>query len=66
MRYLKFELLALGVLLGLGTLFGLVRTLASGDPAPDHERIGEDLDPFRTAFNEASEDVRAVLLLAPT
>ncbi len=66
MRYLKFELLALVVLLGLGTLFGLARTFASSDPDPGHERIREDLDPFRTAFNEASGDVRAVLLVAPT
>ncbi len=65
-RYLRIELLALFALLGLGALFGLTRTSASTDTEPEHERIGENLDPFRTAFNEASGDVRAVLLVAPT
>lgn len=34
--------------------------------APGYELVGEDLEPFRSAFNAASDDVRAVLLVGPT
>ena len=32
----------------------------------DYERLGADLEPFRSAFNAASGHVRAVLLVGPT
>ena len=65
-QHLNRNLLALVTLLGLGALFALACTSSSSDSASDYERISEDLDPFRTAFNEAAGDVRAVLLVAPT
>lgn len=34
--------------------------------APGYEIVGEDLELFRSAFNAASDDVRAVLLVGPT
>jgi hypothetical protein len=44
--------------------------LACGSPArsaaPGYEIVGKDLEPFRSAFNAASDHVRAVLLVGPT
>jgi len=32
----------------------------------DYEQLDDDLEPFRSDFNEASDHVRAVLLVGPT
>lgn len=40
--------------------------LAAGADAPTLARIGADLEPLRGAFAAAGEQVRAVLLVAPT
>lgn len=54
--------LALGLLAcGLSACVGPAHSAA-----PGYEIVGEDLEPFRSAFNAASEDVRAVLLVGPT
>ncbi len=69
LRYLKVELLIL--VLGIA-LFGVFSWATSGtsgsmDAAPDgYELVGADLEPFRSAFNGAAGDVRAVLLVGPT
>lgn len=66
MRYLKAELLVLAGVLALAVVFGLQGVLADSASKQDYAVIGGDLEPFRTAFNQASDHVRAVLLVGPT
>ncbi|MGH9382311.1 MAG: hypothetical protein ACRD2Z_17130 [Thermoanaerobaculia bacterium] len=37
-----------------------------GEDPQGYQMLGGDLEPFRSAFNRASDHVRAVLLVAPT
>lgn len=59
-RPTRFALAALAVL--------LAATVAapSSPEASDHRRIGADLEPLRSRFNQRADHVRAVLLVAPT
>lgn len=67
MRYLKMELVVLAVLVTVGLVFSLGGTLvAKQDTDQGYEVLSADLEPFRTAFNQASGHVRAVLLVGPT
>ena len=65
-RVLKAEFVILIMIVAVGSLVGLARTLGSTDATSGYEVVGADLEPFRAAFNAASGDVRAVLLVGPT
>ena len=58
---------ALGVALvaipGCGAPAGPVAEVVEGR---DYEQLDDDLEPFRSNFNEALDHVRAVLLVGPT
>lgn len=67
LRALKVELVAIAALLTVGGLVALVNGLASAGDPEDYELIvDDDLEPFRSAFNDASAHVRIVLLVGPT
>ena len=70
LRALKTEfvlLLQLLILLVVGGLVGWVRTtLAAEKAATTYQVVSSELEPFRSAFNDASDHVRAVLLVGPT
>lgn len=51
------------VIPGCGAPAGPVAEVVEGR---DYERLDDDLEPFRSDFNEASDHVRAVLLVGPT
>ena len=67
LRALKSELVALAALLAVGGVVAWSGALVSEEDNPRYEVIlADDLEPFRSAFNEASGHVRAVLLVGPT
>ena len=64
MRYLKG---ILGIL--VAAIVAVYIAATSNTPNPEEWKIAHvaaDLEPFRSAFNEASDHVRAVLLVGPT
>lgn len=69
MKYLKPIGIAAAILLGAGLI--LAAALPEEQEAEvvevrDYEPLDADLEPFRSAFNGASDHVRAVLLVGPT
>ena len=67
LRVLRTELIVLLTLVGVG---GLVGWIGAGTPASVEEGYtviaSDDLEPFRSSFNESSDHVRLVLLVGPT
>lgn len=68
LRKLRTDMVILPVLLaaGLWGSTGFSREGDAGTPDAGYEVLGEDLEPFRSAFNAASDRPRAVLLVGPT
>ncbi len=69
LRALKTELvlLLLLVLLAVGGLVGWVTTSRAAEKAAaTYQVVNSELEPFRSRFNDASDHVRAVLLVGPT
>lgn len=65
-RILKVELLALALLLAGAAIYSLAGVVWADSGGTGYELLDQDLEPFRSAFNAASGDVRAVLLVGPT
>ncbi len=69
MKYLKATGIAATVLLGIGLILAAELPGEQGAEVVevrDYERLDADLEPLRSAFNRASDHVRAVLLVGPT
>lgn len=66
MRDLNVKLLFLVAILAAGAILGLAHGLLGRSDEQAYVIVGEDLEPFRTNFNAASDHVRAVLLVGPT
>lgn len=67
LRALKVEFLILLTLVAVGGLVGWVATSLTGEKAPvSYQLVDFELEPFRSAFNGATDHVRVVLLVGPT
>lgn len=53
-------------LLGLLLLFGALAAPARAQPPAPHTVLGADLEPLLSDFNDHSDKLRAILLVAPT
>lgn len=50
----------------LAVLLAATVAAQANPQAVDHRRIDDDLEPLRSRFNQRVDQVRAVLLVAPT
>ena len=64
MRYLRGMLVILAA--AIGTVYVAATSSISSPEEWKIAHVAADLEPFRSAFNEASKHVRAVLLVGPT
>lgn len=65
MKHLVLVFLLFGLLV-VGTVIGAAPPPAAKTDPRGYEVLGQDLEPFRSAFNARPDHVRAVLLVGPT
>ncbi len=63
----KTGLILVLTVLALGGLISWITTTLAAEKLPSsYQVVNSELEPFRSAFNDASDDVRVVLLVGPT